>query len=88
MASTEGNLRFAVMDSHMREIAAGLDKILNGEAKGSDKANGFVLLTFPFDGPEGARVNYISNAERADMLVALKEIVSRFEGQAFVTGEA
>ena len=73
---------------HMQEIARGLDKILNGEAKGEDRTNGFVLLAFPFDGPEGQRVNYVSNAERDDIVAALKEIVARFEGQAFVSGKA
>lgn len=39
------------------------------------------LLISPFNAPEGARTNYVSNANRADMLVALKEIVARFEGR-------
>ena len=71
-----------------QDIACGIDKILNGDARGKDRANGFVLLMFPFDGPEGQRVNYVSNAERADIVAALKEIVARFEGQAFVSGKA
>ncbi len=39
------------------------------------------LLISPFSAPEGARTHYVSNANRADMLVALKEIVARFEGR-------
>ncbi len=72
----------------MEDIASVLDGILNGEVKGSDKKNGFVLLVFPFGGPEGARTNYVSNGKREDIVVALKEIVARFEGQAFVEGKA
>ena len=40
------------------------------------------LLIAPTNAPEGARTNYVSNANRADMLSALKEIVARFEGRA------
>ncbi len=39
------------------------------------------LLISPFNAPEGARTNYVSNANRADMLTAMKEIVARFEGR-------
>lgn len=74
--------------AEMRALAQNLDEIFNGDAKGHDRTNGFVLLVFPFGGPEGARTNYISNADRKDMLVALKEIVARFEGQADVRGSA
>ena len=70
----------------MRAMAASLDEALNGETR--PKKNGFVLLVFPFDGPEGQRTNYISNGKREDILVALKEIVARFEGQAHHSGRA
>ena len=70
----------------MKAIASGLDDILNGTER--PKKTGFVVLVFPFDGPEGQRVNYVSNAERADMRAALKEISARFDGQADVRGKA
>jgi hypothetical protein len=70
----------------MRVIAQGLDDVLNGQQR--PKHNGFVLLVFPFDMPVGARTNYVSNADRKDIIVALKEIVARFEGQAEVSGRA
>lgn len=41
---------------------------------------GFALLVFPFNGDKG-RVNYISNAERPDMLAAMKEFIARAEGR-------
>ena len=70
----------------MRALAATLDGILN--ESGAPKTTGFVLLTFPFNGPEGARTNYVSNGQRADMVVALKEVVARFEGQPQISGRA
>lgn len=67
----------------MNRIAHSLDNILNGEER--PKRNGFVLLIFPFDGREG-RANYISNAERADVMTLLKEQIVRFEAQDANTG--
>lgn len=71
----------------MNALAHGIDEVLNGEAGAKNKDTGFVLLVFPFEGHEG-RCNYISNAQRADIVVLLKEQLSRFEGQAEVSGTA
>lgn len=65
-----------------RVIANWLDRAINGDRRGPDRPNGFVLLTFPIGTEDGRRTNYVSNCERSDMLVALKEIVARFEGRA------
>lgn len=73
------------MSNLHQQLATGLDKILNAEGP---RKNGFVLLTFPLDQAEGQRVNYVSNAHRADMLTALKEIVARFGGQPEQSGTA
>lgn len=70
----------------MQSMASALDDVLN--EKGKPKKNGFVLLVFPFDGPEGQRVNYVSNGQRKDIVVALKEIIARFEGQPHQSGTA
>jgi hypothetical protein len=70
----------------MKSLAAGIDEIMNGKVR--PKKNGFVLLVFPFDGPEDQRCNYVSNAERADIVVLLKELVARFEGQTLQSGRA
>ena len=43
--------------------------------------SGVVLLQFRFNAPVGARVNYIGNCNRSDMLAALKEMVARWEGR-------
>lgn len=71
----------------MNTVARGLDKIFNGETKGKDRKTAFVLLVFPFHEHEG-RANYISNANRADVVTMLKEQIKRFEGQPDVTGHA
>lgn len=41
-----------------------------------------VLLVAPFNAPVGARVNYIGNGKRADIVTMMKEVVARFEGRA------
>lgn len=71
--------------STMNAIASSLDDVFNGNGP---KKVGFVVLVMPFDGPEGARTNYVSNAKREDILVMLKEVVARFEGQPEQSGRA
>jgi|GEM_PF-2509148 len=44
---------------------------------------GFALLVFPF-GKEG-RMNYISNAERSDMVKAMKEFIARNDDPLLAT---
>jgi hypothetical protein len=70
----------------MNAIAGAIDNALNGNA--CPKQVAFVLLVMPFDGPEDARTNYISNARREDVLVMLKEVTARFEGQPEQSGRA
>lgn len=73
----------------MNRIARTLDGVFNGDAKGADKATGFVLLVFPYGVVDNARTNYISNgADRKDIAVLLREMAARFEGQAEVSGRA
>lgn len=63
----------------MNATAEGLDKIFNGDQH--PKKVGFVLLSFEFGKTEGGRVNYISNADRADMIAAMNEWLARAEGR-------
>lgn len=64
----------------MNALAAVLDGSLNGDEQ--PKKTGFVLLMFDFGEPTPrSRMNYISNAERTEMLVALKELLANFEGR-------
>jgi len=65
----------------MNDLAKGLDEIFNG--KGKPKKIGFALLTYNFgENLEGTgRINYVGNGQRADVLVALKELLARWEGR-------
>jgi hypothetical protein len=69
----------------MNQLAHGIDDILNGKER--PKKNGFILLVFPFEGHEG-RCNYVSNANRQDVVTMLREQIKRFEGQPDITGHA
>ena len=51
-------------------LAAELDKMF--------KPYGFALLVFPMNTSDG-RMNYISNAERESMIVAMKEFIAKHE---------
>ena len=68
----------------MNRLARFIDQRFNGLAKGKSRKAGFVLLVFPF-GDQG-RCNYISNAERDDVVVLLKEQLARFQGMPEVKG--
>lgn len=72
-------------------IAATLDDFLNGEKQPDKKRErkvGFGVLIFEFGKIEAGRMNWISNAERADMIVALKEMVAQLEGRVQSAGRA
>lgn len=70
----------------MNALAKGVDDILNGkETSKAEKLNGFLLMVFPFEGFDG-RCNYISNADRKDVVVLLKEQLARFQGQPEMKG--
>ncbi len=65
----------------MDGLSAGIDQCLNpGRQKGEAPLMGFTLLVFPFNDLKEGMVNYASNAERKDMIVAMKAIVARLEG--------
>lgn len=72
----------------MQKLARYLDRRFNGDAKGPNRKTGFVLMVFPFEGFDG-RCNYISNgADRTDIVVLMKEMIARFEGQPEMKGTA
>lgn len=76
-----------ISDRHYREmnaIASALDETLN--ESGAKKVC-FVLLVTEFNQMAG-RVNYISNGRREDIVVMLKEVLARFEGQPEQSGTA
>ncbi len=62
----------------MKALARDLDRIFNGDQQGDDRTTGFVLLIFPF-GEAPGRCNYISNAERDDVIALLRQQLAYFE---------
>lgn len=60
----------------MNKLAHGLDHMFN---QGEEKRIGFILMTFNF-GDKPGRCNYISNAQREDVVVLLREQLAYFEG--------
>jgi hypothetical protein len=65
----------------MNDLAKALDEIFNKDVR--PKKIGFVLLTYNFgENIQGTgRVNYIGNGRREDVLIALKELIARWEGR-------
>lgn len=75
----------AAYKQKMNRLAYILDSYCNKPDE--PKKIAFVLLLTEFDNMQG-RVNYISNGERADIVVMLKEVLARFEGQPEQRGTA
>jgi hypothetical protein len=72
----------------MNKLAHILDTGFNGHVpEGKDKETGFILIVFKF-GDDSGRTNYISNADRKDVVTMLKHQIKRFEGQPDVKGTA
>jgi len=66
----------------MNALAALIDDLLNGQVPTGGTKNGFALLVFPFGQPNDEhRSNYVSNANRDDMLATMKEFIARSEGR-------
>ena len=62
----------------MRVVGSAIDNALNGPAIKKRKV-GYVLMVFPFDDFDG-RCNYISNAQREDVITLLREQLAYFSG--------
>lgn len=75
--STHGPIEQEYLDK-MNAMAKSIDDFLNGVER--PRKVGFALLVFEFGNFDGGRVNYISNALRAEMLAAMKEFIARAEG--------
>jgi hypothetical protein len=68
----------------MNKIGGLLDDWLQ---KSTNERWGFVLLVFPFDTHEG-RSDFVSNAQRDDVVTVLREQLRRLDGWPDVTGHA
>ena len=60
----------------MRQTAKALDRLINGDATGGDRANGFVLLVFPVRGRGRPSGQLRQQRCSGRILTALKEIVA------------
>jgi hypothetical protein len=67
-----------IYQARMTALAQYIDSFLNLRA---ERRNGFVLLVFPFRDQQG-RCNYMSNADREDVVRLLREQLEHFEGSA------
>lgn len=63
----------------LNRVAKSLDEAFNADER--PRRVGFALFIFEFGKIEGGRINYISNAPREDMLVAVREWLARAEGR-------
>jgi hypothetical protein len=59
----------------MKALAGAIDEILNDDP--DNKTTGFALFMFSFGDDPAGRMNYISNAQRKDMVAAIKEFLVR-----------
>lgn len=86
MPDTHGPIQDELKE-FMNNLGRGIDNLLNGkECKPKKRKWGFALLIFPFGETPNGRMNYLSNSEREDMLVAMKEFIARNEGRYFGGG--
>lgn len=60
-------------------IAGGLDDILNGPVRPRRLA--FVVLVAEIGKIDNGKVNYVSNANKQDILAMMKEYIARAEGR-------
>lgn len=75
----------AKYQEQMKTLARLIDVYLNGPD--GEKKNGFIIMMFPLN-DHGGRTNYISNGNREDVIVMLKEQLKRFEGQPDIVGHS
>ena len=69
------------MEAEARTLAKLLDKGLQGQF---GERMGFTLFLFTFDGSE---LTYISNAQRPDMILAIKEWLAKQDREGSVSSE-
>lgn len=76
----EGSKKREEYASDMHDLGVVLDEYLNGPAdkRVEGRKNGFIVMVFPFNNPKGL-CNYLSNADRKDVLALMKKQIARFE---------
>lgn len=72
----------------MIAIMRTLDEFANPGLRGKDRKNAIVVMMFEF-GTAPGRCNFMSNGvDRKDLVILMKEMVARFEGQPETEGRA
>ena len=61
----------------VKETAENLRRIADTIKPMLPQAHGFLLMTFDFDAP--GRMNYLSNAQRGDVVKMLREFLTKYE---------
>ena len=62
----------------MEDVAALLDRVLNGNSSSDDRETGFILTVLHFsDGPTSL-CNSVSNMDRTDVVAVLKHQIARY----------
>lgn len=70
----------------MEAVMEAVDTAFNGKER--PRAVGVVMMVFPYGADDG-RCNFMSNgADRRDIILLMKEMVARFEGQPEIKGSA
>jgi hypothetical protein len=64
------------------EVVVQMNAIGNVIADALPDGYGFTLLIFKTGDVKDGRMNYLSTANREDMLTAMKELIANFEGRA------
>lgn len=75
-----GGLGSQPIEDAQRKVMRDIGKLLDGAInRGGKKEWGFILMVFPL-GEKPGRCNYISSANRDDVVTMLKEQLRYFEG--------
>jgi len=62
----------------MNDIGNIIGRVIQEQVNKGDEKYGFALFMFDF---KPGRISYISNADRQDMLAAIKEFIAKSEGR-------
>jgi hypothetical protein len=63
----------------MKAVLSAVDEFINPDKK--NKRIGITLLMFPFGNEDSGRINYMSTAERKDMILSMKLLIAKWEGR-------
>jgi hypothetical protein len=66
------------LDPRVAETAKRIGRLIGDQLP---SGMGFALLMFDLEGGGANRMNYICNAQREDMIKALKELIANFESE-------